>query len=235
MGIIAWIMLGLVAGIIAEKLLGGGRKKGIVIMTPIGVAGALLAGWAASTLLDGRRTFHAQGYGSLGGASLRNLASARCWATRTAPGVDPIATAVSSDDSPATTRSTTISRCLSVRVAQQSVDDHFQLVLQHPLFGTSRGLRPGRNLGQWQRPVAATARYRQYRCIATGSRSPAALTNSLDRSSCGPCGGLGVRGPIVREAARRGRIRHGANRQLRTRTSQRVADWRRHPADSSPY
>jgi uncharacterized membrane protein YeaQ/YmgE (transglycosylase-associated protein family) len=47
-GIIAWIVLGLVAGLIAEKLLGGREKHGIIITTLIGVAGALLAGWAAS-------------------------------------------------------------------------------------------------------------------------------------------------------------------------------------------
>lgn len=48
MGIIAWIVLGLVAGFIAEKLLGGREKHGIIITILIGVAGALLAGWAAS-------------------------------------------------------------------------------------------------------------------------------------------------------------------------------------------
>ena len=48
MGIIAWIVLGLVAGLVAEKLLGGKEKHGIIMTTLIGVAGALLAGWAAS-------------------------------------------------------------------------------------------------------------------------------------------------------------------------------------------
>ena len=48
MGIIAWIVLGLVAGIIAKTLLGGREKHGIIVTILIGVAGALLAGWAAS-------------------------------------------------------------------------------------------------------------------------------------------------------------------------------------------
>jgi uncharacterized membrane protein YeaQ/YmgE (transglycosylase-associated protein family) len=51
-GIIASIVLGLVAGLIAEKLLGGREKHGVVSTMLIGVGGALLAGWAASTLLE---------------------------------------------------------------------------------------------------------------------------------------------------------------------------------------
>lgn len=50
MGIIAWIVLGLVVGIIAKKLLGGREKHGIIITALIGIAGALLAGWAASAI-----------------------------------------------------------------------------------------------------------------------------------------------------------------------------------------
>jgi uncharacterized membrane protein YeaQ/YmgE (transglycosylase-associated protein family) len=50
-GIIAWIVLGLVAGIVAQSLLGGRAKKhGIVITMLIGVAGALLGGWPATAL-----------------------------------------------------------------------------------------------------------------------------------------------------------------------------------------
>jgi uncharacterized membrane protein YeaQ/YmgE (transglycosylase-associated protein family) len=50
MGIIAWIVLGLVAGLIAEKLIGGREQHGIIITVLLGVAGALLAGWLASKL-----------------------------------------------------------------------------------------------------------------------------------------------------------------------------------------
>jgi uncharacterized membrane protein YeaQ/YmgE (transglycosylase-associated protein family) len=49
-GIIAWIVLGLVACVIAKSLLGGREKHGIIITILIGIGGALLAGWAASTL-----------------------------------------------------------------------------------------------------------------------------------------------------------------------------------------
>src|SRR5699024_11904944 len=43
----------------------------------------------------------------------RSLDNARCCATRTAPGIDPTVSAVSSADNPTSTRNTTISRCLS--------------------------------------------------------------------------------------------------------------------------
>jgi uncharacterized membrane protein YeaQ/YmgE (transglycosylase-associated protein family) len=46
--IIAWIVLGLVAGVIAKSLLGGRAKHGIIVTILIGVAGALLGGWVAS-------------------------------------------------------------------------------------------------------------------------------------------------------------------------------------------
>jgi uncharacterized membrane protein YeaQ/YmgE (transglycosylase-associated protein family) len=47
-GIIAWIVLGLVAGVIAKSLLGGRAKHGIIVTILIGIAGALLGGWVAS-------------------------------------------------------------------------------------------------------------------------------------------------------------------------------------------
>jgi uncharacterized membrane protein YeaQ/YmgE (transglycosylase-associated protein family) len=53
-GIIAWIVLGLVAGVIAKKLLGGREKHGIMITILLGVAGALLAGRAASKFFKHR-------------------------------------------------------------------------------------------------------------------------------------------------------------------------------------
>lgn len=52
MGIIAWIVLGLVAGVIAKKLLGGRAQHGIIVTALIGIAGALLGGWVASTYFD---------------------------------------------------------------------------------------------------------------------------------------------------------------------------------------
>ena len=48
MGVIAWIVLGAVAGLIAENLTG--RKTGPLLATVIGIAGALLGGFLAREL-----------------------------------------------------------------------------------------------------------------------------------------------------------------------------------------
>jgi uncharacterized membrane protein YeaQ/YmgE (transglycosylase-associated protein family) len=50
MGILAWIVLGAVAGIIAEKLTG--ERIGLVMAAVVGIVGALLASWLAMTLFD---------------------------------------------------------------------------------------------------------------------------------------------------------------------------------------
>jgi uncharacterized membrane protein YeaQ/YmgE (transglycosylase-associated protein family) len=50
MGIIAWIVLGLGAGLLANLLIPGRRSQGLVITCAIGVAGALLGGWLATKL-----------------------------------------------------------------------------------------------------------------------------------------------------------------------------------------
>jgi uncharacterized membrane protein YeaQ/YmgE (transglycosylase-associated protein family) len=47
MGIIGWILLGLLAGIIAKALLPGDDPGGFIITTIIGVVGALLGGFLA--------------------------------------------------------------------------------------------------------------------------------------------------------------------------------------------
>ncbi|TDB88228.1 GlsB/YeaQ/YmgE family stress response membrane protein [Actinomadura sp. KC216] len=52
MGIIAWIILGLVAGVIARALVPGEDPQGLIVTTLIGVAGALLGGFLATRLLD---------------------------------------------------------------------------------------------------------------------------------------------------------------------------------------
>jgi len=49
-GIIAWIVLGLGAGLLANMLIPGRRSQGLVITCLIGVAGALLGGWLATEL-----------------------------------------------------------------------------------------------------------------------------------------------------------------------------------------
>jgi uncharacterized membrane protein YeaQ/YmgE (transglycosylase-associated protein family) len=50
MGIIAWIILGLAAGLIARMLVPGKSREGIVITTLIGIAGALLGGFLATKM-----------------------------------------------------------------------------------------------------------------------------------------------------------------------------------------
>ncbi|MEE1819857.1 GlsB/YeaQ/YmgE family stress response membrane protein [Streptomyces sp. NPDC004288] len=50
MGILAWILLGLLAGVIAKMLMPGKDPGGIIITTLIGVAGALLGGWLGKVI-----------------------------------------------------------------------------------------------------------------------------------------------------------------------------------------
>ena len=50
MGIIAWIVLGLVAGLLANMLIPGKRSQGLILTCLIGVAGALGGGWVATEL-----------------------------------------------------------------------------------------------------------------------------------------------------------------------------------------
>jgi uncharacterized membrane protein YeaQ/YmgE (transglycosylase-associated protein family) len=50
MGIIAWIVLGLGAGLLANLLIPGRRQQGLILTCVIGVVGALLGGWLATKL-----------------------------------------------------------------------------------------------------------------------------------------------------------------------------------------
>ena len=50
MGIIGWIVLGLLAGLIARALLPGEQPGGIIVTALIGVAGALIAGFIAQAI-----------------------------------------------------------------------------------------------------------------------------------------------------------------------------------------
>ncbi|MFD7962167.1 GlsB/YeaQ/YmgE family stress response membrane protein [Streptomyces zaomyceticus] len=52
MGIIAWILLGLLAGIIAKMLMPGKDPGGIIVTTLIGIAGGLLGGWLGKVIFD---------------------------------------------------------------------------------------------------------------------------------------------------------------------------------------
>jgi uncharacterized membrane protein YeaQ/YmgE (transglycosylase-associated protein family) len=50
MGIIAWIVLGLGSGLLANMLIPGRRSQGLILTCVIGVLGALGGGWAATRL-----------------------------------------------------------------------------------------------------------------------------------------------------------------------------------------
>jgi uncharacterized membrane protein YeaQ/YmgE (transglycosylase-associated protein family) len=64
MSLLAWIVLGLIAGLVAKALVPGRDPGGCIVTILVGIAGALVGGWL-STLL---------GFGGLaGGLDLRNL------------------------------------------------------------------------------------------------------------------------------------------------------------------
>jgi uncharacterized membrane protein YeaQ/YmgE (transglycosylase-associated protein family) len=48
--IIAWIVLGLLAGMIAKAIMPGGERIGLILTTVLGIVGALLGGFLAKAL-----------------------------------------------------------------------------------------------------------------------------------------------------------------------------------------
>jgi uncharacterized membrane protein YeaQ/YmgE (transglycosylase-associated protein family) len=50
MGFIAWIVLGIIVGLIAENLVNGYKSHGIIVTCVIGIVGALLGGWLATKI-----------------------------------------------------------------------------------------------------------------------------------------------------------------------------------------
>lgn len=52
MGIIGWIVLGLIAGAIAKVIMPGDDPGGIIVTIIVGIVGAILGGFLAATLLD---------------------------------------------------------------------------------------------------------------------------------------------------------------------------------------
>ncbi|MBA4180513.1 MAG: GlsB/YeaQ/YmgE family stress response membrane protein [Anaerolinea sp.] len=66
MGLLTWILIGLVAGFVAEFILGGGggfSLRGIVMTTLLGVVGAIVGGFVSVAL----------GYGDVTGFNVRSL------------------------------------------------------------------------------------------------------------------------------------------------------------------
>lgn len=54
MGVVSWIVLGLIAGIIAKMLMPGKDPGGCIITILLGIAGAFVGGWIGKTV------FHVQ-------------------------------------------------------------------------------------------------------------------------------------------------------------------------------
>lgn len=50
MGIIGWIILGFVAGLLAKRLMPGAERVGFILTTLLGIGGALLGGFIATAL-----------------------------------------------------------------------------------------------------------------------------------------------------------------------------------------
>ena len=50
MGIIGWIILGLLAGFIAKAIIPGDQPGGVIVTTIVGIVGALIAGFIAQAI-----------------------------------------------------------------------------------------------------------------------------------------------------------------------------------------
>ena len=66
MGLLTWILIGLVAGVLAELLVGGPGGfgiEGLIITTVLGIVGAVVGGFISSAL----------GYGDVTGFNIRSV------------------------------------------------------------------------------------------------------------------------------------------------------------------
>lgn len=67
MGILSWIVLGLIAGVMAKWLMPGRQGGGLIFTTALGVVGAMVGGYLSTQFL---------GFGGVGGFDLRSMAIA---------------------------------------------------------------------------------------------------------------------------------------------------------------
>ena len=63
MDILTWIILGLVAGLIAKFVMPGNDPGGLIVTIIVGIAGAVIGGFVASAL----------GFGAVSGVNLRSV------------------------------------------------------------------------------------------------------------------------------------------------------------------
>lgn len=66
MGILSWILFGLIAGALAKLIMPGRQGGGFILTVLLGIVGALVGGWMGTVM----------GFGSLSGFDLRSLAIA---------------------------------------------------------------------------------------------------------------------------------------------------------------
>ncbi len=66
MGILSWIILGLLAGILAKWIMPGKDGGGMIVTILLGIAGAFVGGWVGSLI----------GLGTTGGLSLGSIVTA---------------------------------------------------------------------------------------------------------------------------------------------------------------
>jgi uncharacterized membrane protein YeaQ/YmgE (transglycosylase-associated protein family) len=66
MGLISWIILGLIAGALAKWIMPGKEDMGLIVTILLGVAGAFLGGYLGAFL----------GLGSMGGLSIGSIVTA---------------------------------------------------------------------------------------------------------------------------------------------------------------
>jgi uncharacterized membrane protein YeaQ/YmgE (transglycosylase-associated protein family) len=67
MGILSWIVLGLVAGALAKLIMPGDQPGGIILTTILGVVGAVVGGFIGTSVFN---------FGEVSGFDLRSLAIA---------------------------------------------------------------------------------------------------------------------------------------------------------------